>query len=100
MAGPYRSPAPEAAHERCNVQRNAMTPRCPRIARVFCLVDSYEAIVRDDVGYRARRDHDAAYDELVELGGVRYESTSAASPSSTAATRHGSAAAVARCEPT
>jgi len=45
----------------------------PRIARVFCLVDSYEAIVRDDVGYRARRDHDAAYDELVELGGVRYD---------------------------
>ena len=45
----------------------------PRAARVFALVDSYEAIVRDDVGYRARRDHDAARDELIELAGVRYD---------------------------
>jgi HD-GYP domain-containing protein (c-di-GMP phosphodiesterase class II) len=45
----------------------------PRAARVFGLVDSYEAIVRDDVGYRARRDHDAARDELTELAGVRYD---------------------------
>jgi response regulator RpfG family c-di-GMP phosphodiesterase len=45
----------------------------PRAARVFALVDSYEAIVRDDVGYRARRDHDAARGELVELAGVRYD---------------------------
>ncbi len=44
-----------------------------RAARVFVLVDSYEAIVRDDVGYRARRDHDAARDELCELAGVRYD---------------------------
>jgi response regulator RpfG family c-di-GMP phosphodiesterase len=40
---------------------------------VFGLVDSYEAIVRDDVGYRARRDHDAARDEIIELAGVRYD---------------------------
>jgi response regulator RpfG family c-di-GMP phosphodiesterase len=45
----------------------------PHAARIFALVDSYEAIVRDDVGYRARRDHDAAYDEIVELAGVRYD---------------------------
>lgn len=45
----------------------------PRPARVFCLVDSYEAIVRGDVGYRARRDHDTARDEILELAGVRYD---------------------------
>lgn len=45
----------------------------PRAARIFGLVDSYEAIVRDDVGYRARRDHDAAHAELCELAGVRYD---------------------------
>jgi HD-GYP domain-containing protein (c-di-GMP phosphodiesterase class II) len=45
----------------------------PRAARVFCLVDSYEAIVRDDVGYRAQRDHDVARAELIELAGVRYD---------------------------
>lgn len=48
-------------------------PTIPRAARVFGLVDSYEAIVRDDVGYRARRDHDAAREELVELAGIRYD---------------------------
>jgi len=47
--------------------------RTPRAARLFVLVDSYEAIVRDDVGYRASRDHDAARDELCELSGVRYD---------------------------
>lgn len=45
----------------------------PRAARLFCLVDSYEAIVRDDVGYRAQRDHDVAHAELLELAGVRYD---------------------------
>jgi HD-GYP domain-containing protein (c-di-GMP phosphodiesterase class II) len=45
----------------------------PRAARVFALVDSYEAIVRDDVGYRARRDHAQAREELIELAGVRYD---------------------------
>ena len=45
----------------------------PHPARVFCLVDSYEAIVRDDVGYRARRDHDIARDEILELASVRYD---------------------------
>lgn len=45
----------------------------PRLARIFGLVDSYEAIVRDDVGYRARRDHDAARAEICELAGVRYD---------------------------
>ncbi len=45
----------------------------PRTARVFVLVDSYEAIVREDVTYRASRDHDAARDELSELAGVRYD---------------------------
>jgi HD-GYP domain-containing protein (c-di-GMP phosphodiesterase class II) len=45
----------------------------PRAARIFTLVDSYEAIVRDDVGYRARRDHDAAHAELLELAGIRYD---------------------------
>jgi response regulator RpfG family c-di-GMP phosphodiesterase len=45
----------------------------PRAARVFVLVDSYEAMVRDDVGYRAARGHDGAYDEILELSGVRYD---------------------------
>ena len=45
----------------------------PRAARVFGLVDSYEAIVRDDVGYRARRDHEAAREELLELSAIRYD---------------------------
>jgi HD-GYP domain-containing protein (c-di-GMP phosphodiesterase class II) len=45
----------------------------PRIARIFVLVDSYEAMIRDDVGYRATRDHDAARAEVIELAGVRYD---------------------------
>jgi HD-GYP domain-containing protein (c-di-GMP phosphodiesterase class II) len=45
----------------------------PRAARIFCLVDSYEAIVREDVAYRAQRDHDAAHAEMLELAGVRYD---------------------------
>jgi HD-GYP domain-containing protein (c-di-GMP phosphodiesterase class II) len=45
----------------------------PRAARIFCLVDSYEAMVRDDVGYRAQRDHDTAHAELLELSGIRYD---------------------------
>jgi HD-GYP domain-containing protein (c-di-GMP phosphodiesterase class II) len=45
----------------------------PRAARIFCLVDSYEAMVRDDVGYRAQRGHDEAHAELLELAGVRYD---------------------------
>jgi len=45
----------------------------PRIARIFVLVDSYEAMVRDDVGYRAQRGHAAAREELLELAGVRYD---------------------------
>ena len=45
----------------------------PRAARIFCLVDSYEAIVRDDVGYRAQLDHDVAHAEMLELAGVRYD---------------------------
>jgi HD-GYP domain-containing protein (c-di-GMP phosphodiesterase class II) len=45
----------------------------PRIARVFVLVDSYEAMIRDDVGYRTSRDHEAARDEVIELAGVRYD---------------------------
>jgi HD-GYP domain-containing protein (c-di-GMP phosphodiesterase class II) len=45
----------------------------PRIARIFVLVDSYEAMVRDDVGYRAQRGHEAARAELIELAGVRYD---------------------------
>jgi HD-GYP domain-containing protein (c-di-GMP phosphodiesterase class II) len=45
----------------------------PRAARVFVLVDSYEAIVRDDVGSRAHRDHEVARAELIELAGARYD---------------------------
>jgi HD-GYP domain-containing protein (c-di-GMP phosphodiesterase class II) len=45
----------------------------PRAARIFCLVDSFEAMVRDDVGYRASRDCDAARAEILELAGVRYD---------------------------
>jgi HD-GYP domain-containing protein (c-di-GMP phosphodiesterase class II) len=45
----------------------------PRAARLFVVVDSYEAIVRDDVGYRASRDHAAAREELIELAGIRYD---------------------------
>ncbi len=45
----------------------------PRAARIFVLVDSYEAMIRDDVGYRASREHDAARAEIIELAGVRYD---------------------------
>ena len=45
----------------------------PRAARIFCLVDSYEAMIREDVGYRASRGHDAAREELIELAGIRYD---------------------------
>jgi HD-GYP domain-containing protein (c-di-GMP phosphodiesterase class II) len=45
----------------------------PRAARIFVLVDSYEAMIRDDVGYRASRDHAAARDEVIELAGIRYD---------------------------
>lgn len=45
----------------------------PRIARVFVLCDSYEAMIRDDVGYRACRDHDAARAEIIEVASVRYD---------------------------
>lgn len=45
----------------------------PRLARIFVLVDSYEAMVRSDVGYRASRGHAAARAEIVELAGVRYD---------------------------
>jgi HD-GYP domain-containing protein (c-di-GMP phosphodiesterase class II) len=45
----------------------------PRAARIFCLVDSYEAMVREDVGYRAARGHEAAHAEILELRGVRYD---------------------------
>lgn len=45
----------------------------PRAARIFVLVDSYEAMIRDDVGYRASRDHEAARAEILELAGVRYD---------------------------
>lgn len=45
----------------------------PRHARLFVLVDSYEAIVREDVGYRAARDHAAAREEMIELAGLRYD---------------------------
>lgn len=45
----------------------------PRHARLFVVVDSYEAITRDDVGYRAARDHAAAREEMIELAGIRYD---------------------------
>lgn len=45
----------------------------PLPARVFCLVDSYEAIIREDVVYRPSRAHAAAREELLELAGVRYD---------------------------
>ncbi|MGE5183628.1 MAG: HD-GYP domain-containing protein [Acidobacteriota bacterium] len=51
-------------------RRGAQTPRA---ARVFVLVDSYEAITRDDVAYRAQRDDAAAREELIELAGIRYD---------------------------
>ncbi len=40
---------------------------------MFCRVDSCEAIARDDVGYRACRDHDTARDEILGLAGVRHD---------------------------
>jgi HD-GYP domain-containing protein (c-di-GMP phosphodiesterase class II) len=45
----------------------------PRHARIFGLCDSYEAMVRDDVGYRSARGHAGARDELLELAGIRYD---------------------------
>ena len=45
----------------------------PRSARMFALCDSYEAMIRDDVGYRACREHEVARAEIAELSGVRYD---------------------------
>jgi HD-GYP domain-containing protein (c-di-GMP phosphodiesterase class II) len=45
----------------------------PKAARIFCLVDSFEAMVRDDVGYRASRERAAARAEILELAGIRYD---------------------------
>lgn len=44
-----------------------------RPARLFVVVDSYEAMIRSDVAYRAARSHDEAYQEALELAGRRYD---------------------------
>ncbi len=44
-----------------------------RPARLFVVVDSYEAMIRSDVAYRAARSHDEAYLEILELAGRRYD---------------------------
>jgi HD-GYP domain-containing protein (c-di-GMP phosphodiesterase class II) len=45
----------------------------PRSARVFGIVDSYEAMIRTDQAYRVAIDHDVARAEIVALAGVRYD---------------------------
>lgn len=45
----------------------------PEDARIFAVVDSYEAIVREDRSFRIGLDHDRARAEIIELAGVRYD---------------------------
>jgi HD-GYP domain-containing protein (c-di-GMP phosphodiesterase class II) len=45
----------------------------PRGARVFAIVDSYEAMIRTDTAYRTPLDHGTAFDEIVSLAGIRYD---------------------------
>ena len=45
----------------------------PCAARVFGIVDSYEAMIRTDQAYRVPIGHDAAWDEIVALAGIRYD---------------------------
>jgi HD-GYP domain-containing protein (c-di-GMP phosphodiesterase class II) len=44
-----------------------------RGARIFAIVDSYEAMIRTDQAYRVAIGHDAAFEEIVGLAGVRYD---------------------------
>jgi putative two-component system response regulator len=45
----------------------------PRGARVFAIVDSYEAMIRTDTAYRVPLEHATARDEILALAGVRYD---------------------------
>jgi HD-GYP domain-containing protein (c-di-GMP phosphodiesterase class II) len=45
----------------------------PEDARIFAVVDSYEAIVRDDRVFRVGQAHDEARAEIIALAGVRYD---------------------------
>jgi HD-GYP domain-containing protein (c-di-GMP phosphodiesterase class II) len=45
----------------------------PRAARVFGIVDSYEAMIRTDQAYRAPIEHATARHEILSLAGVRYD---------------------------
>jgi HD-GYP domain-containing protein (c-di-GMP phosphodiesterase class II) len=45
----------------------------PRAARVFGIVDSYEAMIRTDTAYREPIEHEAAREEILRLAGVRYD---------------------------
>lgn len=45
----------------------------PRAARLFALVDSYEAMIRVDQPYRAPLGHDQAAAQIVGLAGIRYD---------------------------
>jgi HD-GYP domain-containing protein (c-di-GMP phosphodiesterase class II) len=45
----------------------------PRVAQVFAIVDSYEAMIRDDRPFRAGVQHELAFEELRRLAGIRYD---------------------------
>ncbi len=45
----------------------------PEDARIFAVVDSYEAIVRDDRVFRVGQGHEEARAEIKALAGVRYD---------------------------
>jgi response regulator RpfG family c-di-GMP phosphodiesterase len=47
--------------------------RIPRSARVFALVDSYDAMVRSDRAFRDPVSHERACDEILTLSGQRYD---------------------------
>lgn len=45
----------------------------PLLARMFSIVDSYDSILRDDRPYRVGGEHASAVEELVALGGEKYD---------------------------
>ena len=45
----------------------------PLAARIFVVVDSYEAMIRDDRVFRDGMPHTMARDEILSLSGVRYD---------------------------
>lgn len=45
----------------------------PLCARIFAIVDAYDAMVRSDRPYRVAVSHEAAHAEVLELSGIKYD---------------------------